>query len=69
MFARTRPVRQVLSTVSTAGHLANLRVAGYATAASSSKGLMEGAKRSSEEVIHMEHEVSGLLRTTEEGNS
>lgn len=58
MFARSLPTRQVLST---ATRLSRSRVAGYATAAGSAKPLMEGAKYSSEQVIHMEHEVSTRL--------
>lgn len=58
MFARTLPTRQVLSTASSAARISRWRVAGYATATGSAKPLMEGARYSSEQVIHMEHEVS-----------
>lgn len=58
MFARTLPSRQILSTASSAARLSRGRVASYATATGSAKPLIEGAKYSSEQVIHMEHEVS-----------
>jgi hypothetical protein len=58
MFARALTSRQILSTTSAVGRASCRRVAGFATVSDGPKHLANGAKHSSDEVMHMEHEVS-----------
>jgi hypothetical protein len=58
MFARALTSRQILSTTSAIGRASRRRVAGFATVSDGPKHLANGAKHSSDEVMHMEHEVS-----------